>query len=265
MKQKNRPFYGKTEAEKELFQRLCALEGRYRISDVFRDFLQYCAHFVSNLVDGVHGQERREALEELNRKYDGRFNFHECLQLLARAMQENQECGELRDVLGTIFEAIGLSNERNGQFFTPENISRMMAKMMIGDKVQELQGKPYITVSDPCIGSGRMLLAFANELQEMGYNYCEKMAALAVDVDMTCVFMSYIQLSLYGVPAVVVHGNSLSVEEWSRWYTPAYVWGGWVFRQNLSITDRIPEDDLKLQELQKTELLNVLAELDKVS
>lgn len=260
-----RPFCSKSEIEKELFQKLCTFEGKYNMNEVFRDFLQYCAHYISNLIDGVHRQDRREALEELNRKYDGRFNFHECLQLLARAMQENQERGELRDVLGTIFEAIGLSNERNGQFFTPENISRMMAKMMIGDKVQELQGKPYIMVSDPCVGSGRMLLAFANELQEMGYNYCEKMAALAVDVDMTCVFMSYIQLSLYGVPAAVLHGNSLTVEEWSRWYTPAYVWGGWVFRQNLSITDRIPEDDLKLQDLQKTEFLNVLAERDKVS
>ncbi len=169
MKRKNRPFYGKTEAEKELFQRLCSLEGRYSISEVFCDFLQYCAHYISNLVDGVHRQKRKKALEELNQKYERRFNFHECLQLLARAMQENQECGELRDVLGAIFEAIGLSNERNGQFFTPENISRMMAKMMIGNKVQEFTEKPYITVSDPCIGSGRMLLAFANELQEIFY------------------------------------------------------------------------------------------------
>lgn len=30
-----------------------------------------------------------------------------------------------------------------------------------------------------------------------------------------------IQLALYGIPAVIIHGNSLTVEEWSHWFTPA--------------------------------------------
>ena len=29
-------------------------------------------------------------------------------------------------------------------------------------------------------------------------------------------------ISIYGIPAVVIHGDSITVEEWSRWYTPAY-------------------------------------------
>jgi len=33
--------------------------------------------------------------------------------------------------------------------------------------------------------------------------------------------MAYIQLSLYGNPAVIIHGNALTVEEWSHWFTPA--------------------------------------------
>jgi hypothetical protein len=32
--------------------------------------------------------------------------------------------------------------------------------------------------------------------------------------------MAYIQLSLYGIPAMVIHGNTLTMEEWDRWYTP---------------------------------------------
>ena len=39
--------------------------------------------------------------------------------------------------------------------------------------------------------------------------------------------MSYLQLSLLGIPAVIIHGNTLTVEEWSHWFTPAYVWGFW--------------------------------------
>lgn len=153
----------------------------------------------------------------------------------------------LRDILGAIFESIGLSNGHTGQFFTPENISQFMAKLTFDKELQELQEKPYSTVTDPCIGSGRMLLAYAKTLLDAGYNYCEKMVGMAVDIDITCVYMSYVQLSIYGIPAVVIHGDSITVEEWSRWYTPAYVWGGWVFKQPMGITTEVSEDDFKLQ------------------
>jgi len=43
----------------------------------------------------------------------------------------------------------------------------------------------------------------------------------------TAVHMAYIQLSLLHIPALVVHGNSLSAETWSAWMTPAHVLGLW--------------------------------------
>lgn len=57
------------------------------------------------------------------------------------------------------------------------------------------------------------------------------MVAYCCDIDIKCVYMAYIQLSLYGIPAVVVHGNSLTVEEWSKWYTPIYLLDGWPLRE----------------------------------
>jgi len=39
--------------------------------------------------------------------------------------------------------------------------------------------------------------------------------------------MAYVQLSLLGIPAVVVHGNALSLDVWGVWYTPAHVLVGW--------------------------------------
>lgn len=250
MKAKSLCFTAENEYETDLLDKLESLEGKYSIKEIFMDFLNYSALYISNIYDGIHLKERYEKMENLLHKYEGKVSLHSCLQSLTKAIQINQKNGNIRDILGTIFETIGLSNEYNGQFFTPENISRMMAKIMIGSKLKELEKKPYITVCDPCIGSGRMLMAYANEMQDLGYNYCINMAGLAVDIDMTCVFMSYVQLSLYGIPAVVIHGNSLLVEEWSRWYTPAYIWGGWLFIQHLSLTDKIPDDDLKLQKVQ---------------
>jgi hypothetical protein len=49
----------------------------------------------------------------------------------------------------------------------------------------------------------------------------------AVDVDPKCVHMSYLQFSLLHIPAVIIHGNSLSLEEFGRWYTPAHIMNGW--------------------------------------
>ena len=48
----------------------------------------------------------------------------------------------------------------------------------------------------------------------------KKTLLVAQDIDIRCVWMAYIQLSLYGIPAVVIHGNTLTMETWSQWYTP---------------------------------------------
>ena len=52
----------------------------------------------------------------------------------------------------------------------------------------------------------------------------------ATDLDVRCVHMTYLHLSLYGIPAVIVHGNTITLDEYDRWYTPAYLWKKWVWR-----------------------------------
>jgi hypothetical protein len=59
--------------------------------------------------------------------------------------------------------------------------------------------------------------------------------------------MTYLQLALYGVPAVVIHGNSITCEEFSRWYTPVYILGGWVWKQRCTITTKFCKDDEMLK------------------
>ena len=76
-----------------------------------------------------------------------------------------------------------------------------------------------------------MILGFVNALEKKGYSRSHHVVATATDVDLKCVYMCYLQLSLLGIPAVVIHGNSLTLEEWSRWYTPIYVLDGWNWRK----------------------------------
>ena len=56
------------------------------------------------------------------------------------------------------------------------------------------------------------------------------MLVTATDIDLKCVHMCYLQLSLLGIPAVVIHGNSLTLEEHSHWFTPAYILDGWAWK-----------------------------------
>ena len=47
--------------------------------------------------------------------------------------------------------------------------------------------------------------------------------------------MTYLQLSLYGIPAVVIHGNTITQEQWSIWYTPIYILDRWMFKKQNKI------------------------------
>jgi type I restriction-modification system DNA methylase subunit len=123
-----------------------------------------------------------------------------------------------------------------GQYFSPQYICNMMAKIAFGDPKEIIERRGYICVEEPCCGSGAMLLGMAGTMLEPGYNYQQQCLVHATDIDLKCIHMCYIQLALRGIPAIIVHGNALSQEEYSRWYTPQFVLGGWAERLNLERT-----------------------------
>jgi hypothetical protein len=44
--------------------------------------------------------------------------------------------------------------------------------------------------------------------------------------------MTFVQLSLLHVPATIVNGNSLTLQEFDHWHTPAHILGLWGPRLN---------------------------------
>lgn len=132
----------------------------------------------------------------------------------------------LGDVLGELFMALGLGNDRAGQFFTPYSVSMLMAMMTIGDGAS-VRERGFVTLQEPACGSAGMVVAAAQAMHQVGLNYPEALHATCVDIDQRCVHMAYVQLSLLGIPAIVVHGNALSLDVWGVWYTPAHVMLGW--------------------------------------
>jgi hypothetical protein len=206
---------------------------------VFSDFVEICALAISNRVDRPQFEPREKRYLEIVGKYKA-----EEVQRFAAMFAELQMCFRSRvdaigdpgtphvpgdglgDVLGEIFMALELGNDRAGQFFTPYSVSSLMARITVGDGTAVRQ-QGFITLQEPACGSAGMVVATAQAIHESGLNYPEALHATCVDIDARCVNMAYVQLSLLGIPAVVVHGNALSLDVWGVWYTPAHAIVGW--------------------------------------
>ena len=108
--------------------------------------------------------------------------------------------GVFSDYLGELFMNCGFGSNRNGQFFTPYHVSKLCAKLCIGEPPED----KIITLNEPCCGSGGMVLAAMDVLKnDFGINYTIDCFVDCSDIDLRCVHMTYLQLSLAGVP-----GNS---------------------------------------------------------
>ena len=140
------------------------------------------------------------------------------------------------------------SNRALEQVFTPPDVARLMAQFVFGQP-KELPSEGHFTLNDPTCGSGALLLAAAEQTAHNGYDTCEQLVIQASDVDICCVQMTYIQLALYGIPAVVVHGEIIAMKEYDRWYTPVYLCGKWVWRAPMPFGTVRNKSDEKLKML----------------
>lgn len=233
------------EHKKELIKIMTHLGCKYSTYKVFEDFITLLGYDISNAIDYVHREERQKKYIQIFEKYsdEEKQEFIKMTAILVEAM----EIGLYQDFFGEIYHQMNLHNEDNGQFFTPMSICNLMSDITIESAIKDIKEKGYCTVLEPTCGSGAMLLGAANTLHKKGFNPSTQMCCLAVDNDFRCCMMAYIQLSLLGIPAVVVHGDSLLVKEYQRFYTPTYVLNGWVWREQMSMTTARSIDDEKLK------------------
>ncbi len=130
------------------------------------------------------------------------------------------------DVLGRLYMELELGSTHTGQFFTPPELSELMARLSYGDALATLD-KPFVTLQEPACGAGGMVLAFVKAMLSHGHNPAERLWAHCQDVDRLAALMCYLQLSLWHVPAVVVVGNTLAMKAREVFYTPAHYLGFW--------------------------------------
>ena len=120
------------------------------------------------------------------------------------------------DFLGYIYEkrVVGPGRKSgSGQYFTPGNLADAMVSIANAD------GSSPGEITDPCCGSGRLLLA-AHALNPAA-------RIVAKDLDRTCCMMTAVNLLFHGCVAKIIHGNSLVPDdEREVWLVSPYLHGG---------------------------------------
>lgn len=152
-------------------------------------------------------------------KYDEeeRDRFKTAHELLVQAFEL-----EPGDHLGEIYMQLPHGGEGMGQFFTPYSLSKTLTAMSAPNLEEWAENGRILTVHEPSVGAGGMIIAFVETAREQGVNYQRQVLVDCGDIDLTAVQMAYIQLSIMGIPALVRHMNTLTLEQWAVWPTLFY-------------------------------------------
>ena len=179
---------------KSFSQYILQIGYKYGLYSVFDDFLEMviCSLSLGTKEDRYH---------EIVRNYEkpDAYLMAEAFGSLVIEMDNNGE--GLKDGFGDFYMEC-LSHGHNGQFFTPEPICEMMARILNPAGFGE-------RVADCCCGSGRMLLAAAKIKRNSLF--------FGADVDRTCAMMCVINLCLNGLLGEVCWMDTLMNRFYTGW------------------------------------------------
>lgn len=247
------------------------LEGIARrkssIVTVFADFCRIAA-CASAL------QTREEEYFEAISSYDKEelTQFSTAYALLIQEMEQKP----FSDVLGPYYTEIAShsSKQARGEFYTPPEVSEMMARMTVDAPKVIAEGRA-ITVNDPCCGSGGMILALAKQFSpiilEGNQSHIDLLRVTCQDINPVAVDMCYLNTTMWAIPATMILGNTLAAEINKVWSNIHWHRVGEDQRQAILEMDRFlksppSEEERAFPESQKTEPLAVSqAEFDLFS
>jgi len=203
----------------EIFRSIGRHHGRY---ERFADFLELatCAIRKTTVPPGPEA----EALEERYMNVVARYppdDIRTMPRLLALTQLAVASGG--CDFLGTLASELELLDPKLGQLITPYPLSRLLAEFTLQDPAPIIAECGFITLQEPASGAGRMILAAADVLEAKGIDPRSALYVEALDVSSLCFKMTYLQLALRGIPAMVRHGNTLSLEIFESAHTPAFL------------------------------------------
>ncbi len=219
MSQKAKPILSKQDAVKQFVRGLEKLDHSRSTREKFRDLisLAYFAH--AKLTAPT--QERADELEarymRVVNSYQDKDTIRAYPELMAIAIMQ---CADFcYDFLGMVSSEIGALNSEMGQFFTPWEVSYMMARMQLSDVGPMIEREGYITFGEPAAGAGGLVLAAAQVVREQGFDPSIHMLTWATDISEVAFQMCYLQLNWAGIAAYVERGDTLRLEHFEGAWT----------------------------------------------
>lgn len=185
-------------------------------------------------------QQREKRYLNIIKGYDKKEQklFPQMFALLVEELEKNPN----QDLLGELYMLLQISNKNAGQFFTPYDVCKAMSSVTFNRKElgKTVHKKGYASIYDPTCGAGATLISASEQCKEMfkKYNYQNHVYFVGQDVDITCVYMCYIQLALHGLAGYVIHGNTLMKSEpelpkdlENIYFTPIWFSDVWTMRR----------------------------------
>lgn len=210
---------------------------------VYRDFCRMAACCLAL-------QTREEEYLEVAKNYtkEELSRIAEAFASLVNEMQAHP----FTDVLGVYYMEVGARSvqEARGEFFTPKSVCTVIAEMTVKPEEVKRRGRP-ITICDPAAGSGGIPLAIA-ELLAPGH--VDLMRLTCQDISSLSCDMCYINMTLWGVPAKIIWGDTLRMTVNKVWCNVHWARVGEPFREKVEAVTRLISQEPKSSESDSEEM-----------
>lgn len=193
-----------TEKE-EIIKTIKSMTGEHSAYSIFYDWVKMSSLAIANACSLFHNElwkKREEDYLDIYKKY--REKDIECFMKMFALLTICFE-NTIEDVLGEIYMKSGCYSKELGQFFTPYHLAYLVAET----GMTEINPDEPMIMNEPSTGGGANIIAAADVLHKRGIDYQKIMKVTAQDLDWLGVYMTYVQLSMLGIDAVVVQGDTL--------------------------------------------------------
>ena len=230
---------------KKFLKVLPSVSQSYSPRDIFCDVCRIFCLSLRGAVTMSHIE--KDSIEKEYQTYVGKYG-KDGMQKIAILFSYVVEALELRrqDFLGHIQEELNSTVKSFGQFYTPDSVSTMMARICCeGHKIDA--GK-IVKIGDPSCGAGALLIAGVEGFISAGGRQGDILVC-GDDLDSTACNIFYTQASLLGYAAIVTRMDSLSRNVYEGpWYTIGYFAHGMPMRLLREETKNIENESLETKE-----------------
>lgn len=223
---------------KEIIKIFESLRYKRDLWSLYSDSLEMMAIAISNSCERLANPKRYEEREQrylsLAKSYDKDelLKMSEVFNLFVKLQDYNLESQGAKDILGGLLMKLNLGDKWAGQVFTPDNLASLLAKITCSEDElkKQIEDRGFVYASDSAVGGGVTMIGLVNAMLEAGFNPQRYLFVECGDLDKRACFMTYIQLAILGIPAIVKNQDTLLNKVFDVWFTPAFYLDGWWFR-----------------------------------